>query len=147
MNTEKNTEKLNDLLEYLHDSHDGYIECSGETQRPALKTLFTRLAAKREQMMQALEQEILRLWGEPVKKGSMLAAAHRLFVDLKSLLTGHDDEAILNEIRRGESHLVARYREVINSDLYADLKPFLSEQLRTLEADLQQIKLEANAVA
>ena len=143
MNTTKTADKLNDLLEYLHDSHDGYKECAGETKNLKLKALFETLAATRNQMKGALQQEISHLSEEPVKHGSMLAAAHRLLVDLKSMLTGHDNQAIINEIRRGETQMIERYQDVIQSDIPENIKPLLRQQLQTIEGNLHTINMQA----
>lgn len=142
-NPSKTASKLNSLIETLHDSHDGYKECATETKNLKLKVLFQTLASTRESQINTLQQEVTRLYKEPAKSGTMLGAAHRLFVDLKSMLTGRDNEAIINEIRRGENHLIENYREAIQSEIYVDIKPLLVEQLQTIEKNLQTINTQA----
>lgn len=36
---------------------------------------------------------------------------HRGWVNLKSMVTGKDDEAVLNEVERGEDHALRAHRE------------------------------------
>jgi uncharacterized protein (TIGR02284 family) len=64
--------------------------------------------------------QVRTLGGEPEMDSSMLAAAHRTFMDLKQALTGKDDKAIIQEVERGEDHIKAKYEEAMRD---GDLSP------------------------
>ena len=42
-------------------------------------------------------------------------AAHRMFLDLKQAVTGSDDQAIVNEVERGEDYLKGKFETAINN--------------------------------
>ena len=60
------------------------------------------------------------LGGNPEDDGTALAAGHRAFVNLKAAVTGRDDQAIVNEVERGEDHIKAKYEAALED---GDLSP------------------------
>jgi uncharacterized protein (TIGR02284 family) len=144
MNNKDIANKLNSLLELLHDSHDGYIECTKEIDDSNLKNLFQNLADSRVDMMRSLESQIRQLGEEPVQTGSMLAAAHRIFIDIKSSITGHDKEAIIKEIQRGETYTLEHYNKILaEEDLPITAKNLLRPQAVEIENNLNRVLASA----
>jgi uncharacterized protein (TIGR02284 family) len=131
---------LNDLLEYLNDSYRGYQECAENVSSKKLADLFRSLSTKRQRMAQELAEKLHALGAAPKEGGSITGAAHRLFVHLKSILTGEDNDAIIQEIKRGENTAIERYKEVLKEKaLPADLQALLMPQLHEFEKDLMTI--------
>ena len=65
-----------------------------------------------------MQAQVRRLGGDPETDSSVLAAAHRTFMDLKQAITGKDDKAIITEVERGEDHIKAKYEAAMkDSDL------------------------------
>jgi uncharacterized protein (TIGR02284 family) len=56
---------------------------------------------------------VTALGGKPAEDGTIAGGAHRLFLDLKSLVTGHDDKAIINEVEAGEDHIKAEFEDAL----------------------------------
>lgn len=140
MDTKNIINSLNDLVEYLHDSHNGYKESAAEISDINLKKLFNHFSEKRQPMITVLEQEITKLGGSAVDSGSVIGAAHRVFIDLKSLITGGDREAIINEVNRGETTLRDKYRKILKeSQLPNHLQTLLRQQLSEIENSLAEI--------
>lgn len=54
---------------------------------------------------------VTRLGGEAEDDGTILAGAHRVFLNLKAVVTGHDDKAIVNEVEAGEDHIQAKFED------------------------------------
>lgn len=139
MNNEEVTDSLNDILGYVYDSYNGYKECADVVADETMKNLFSILGTQRESMIKELAKEIKALGTEPVQSGSAIGAAHRLFVDLKSLVTGGGTEAIINEVKRGENTLINSYKDVLKKDLPAPIRTILTHQLENIERNLIQI--------
>jgi len=116
---------LNGLIATTIDSVDGYRTSAQDVQNPRFAELFTARASERSSVAEQLRAEVKRLGGDPEDDGTILAAGHRAFVNLKSAVTGRDDQAIVNEVERGEDHIKAKYEEALKDD---DLSP----QCRTL---------------
>lgn len=68
--------------------------------------MFTARAGERRRIVSQLQTEVVRLGGKPEDDGTILASAHRKFLDLKVVVTGRDDKAIVNEVERGEDHIL-----------------------------------------
>ena len=116
---------LNGLIATTIDSVDGYRTSAQDVQNPRFAELFTARASERSSVAEQLRAEVKRLGGDPEDDGTILAAGHRAFVNLKSAVTGRDDHAIVNEVERGEDHIKAKFEEALKDD---DLSP----QCRTL---------------
>ncbi|MDF2868325.1 MAG: aldehyde dehydrogenase [Gammaproteobacteria bacterium] len=142
--SKKNIESsVNDVIENLYDSCNGYKECADKIEEPYMQQLFQRLANQRERMIQELKSRAELAGVKPVESGTIAGAAHRTFIDVKSLVTGGDPEAIIKEVKRGEHHTIEQYKEALDEDIPADLKALLSQQMRTIETNLAEIDVQA----
>ena len=107
---------LNGLIATTIDSVDGYRTSAQDVQNPRFAELFTARASERSSVAEQLRAEVKRLGGNPEDDGTILAAGHRAFVNLKAAVTGRDDQAIVNEVERGEDHIKAKYEEALKDD-------------------------------
>ncbi len=111
---------LNGLIATTIDSVDGYRTSAQDVENPRFAELFTARASERSSVAEQLRAEVKRLGGNPEDDGTLLAAGHRAFVNLKAAVTSRDDKAIVNEVERGEDHIKAKYEEALKDD---DLSP------------------------
>ena len=116
---------LNGLIATTIDSVDGYRTSAQDVENPRFAELFTARASERSSVAEQLRAEVKRLGGNPEDDGTILAAGHRAFVNLKAAVTGRDDKAIVNEVERGEDHIKAKFESALKDD-------GLSPQCRTL---------------
>ncbi|WP_206862224.1 PA2169 family four-helix-bundle protein [Lysobacter changpingensis] len=103
---------INSLIETTIDSVDGYREAAREARIPTLRTLFERRASERQAVVAALQAFVVSKGGKPQDDGTVLAAAHRVFVDLRSALD-NGDEAVVKEVERGEDHIKRKYGDAL----------------------------------
>ncbi|BBK32743.1 uncharacterized protein (TIGR02284 family) [Stella humosa] len=108
---------LRSLAAQVRDSATGYRKAADETTDQSLKAEFGHLVDEREDMVEALDESLVDLGATPDSNGTVMGAAHRLFFDLRAALSGHDREAILREIVRGESVLEEAYDAAIRAGL------------------------------
>ena len=104
---------LNGLIATTLDSVDGYTEAAKDSESSRFTPLFTSRAAERRQVVANLQQQVRSLGGNPEDDGTILAGAHRMFLNLKATLTGKDDKAIINEVEAGEDHIKAKFEDAI----------------------------------
>jgi len=104
---------LNGLISTTIDSVEGYTEAAKANQTGRFSGLFTSGASERRNVATRLQQEVSKLGGTPEDDGTVLAGAHRLFLNLKAVVTGHDDKAIINEVEAGEDHIKAKFEDAI----------------------------------
>lgn len=113
MHTNEDHIKLvNGLVETTIDSADGYAEAAKDADGARYKDLFERRAQERRSIASELQDEVRRLGGEAKDDGTILAAAHRVFLNLKDSIT-KGDEAVINEVEAGEDHIKAKYEKAL----------------------------------
>lgn len=139
-------EKVNDLIKqlmcYLYDSHSGYNECAKNTENQQLKKLFLELSEQRSMMRQRIKDIIsISVQDLPVN-GTTSGYIHRIFLNLKSLLTNNNEDAIVAEIKKGENYLIEIYIKLLKNSLPVDLVHLLTEQLKKIENDVVEIDLK-----
>lgn len=111
---------LNDLIATTIDSADGYSEAAKDAGTSRFAALFTSRASERRGVTSDLQRAVTNLGGTPEDDGTILAGAHRVFVNLKSMVTGQDEKALINEVEAGEDHIKAKYEDALRD---RDLSP------------------------
>lgn len=119
---------LNYLIGTCIDGENGYREAADEATSSDLKTRLMQLGQQRASFRGELEQEVLRLGGDPKESGSAGAALHRAWLNVRDAVTGKDDTAILKESERGERAALDNYEDVLSRDLPANLKEIVARQ-------------------
>ncbi|MDB5686423.1 MAG: hypothetical protein JWR77_1012 [Rhizorhabdus sp.] len=104
---------LNSLIATTLDSVDGYTTAAEDADNSRYAQAFRARAAERRGVVQALQTEVSRLGGNPEDDGTILAGAHRAFLNLKAAVTGKDDKAIVNEVERGEDHIKHKFDDAL----------------------------------
>jgi uncharacterized protein (TIGR02284 family) len=107
---------LNSLIETTIDSVDGYRHSANEASNQRFSDSFRQWAQDREQVVTKLRDRVRQLGGEPEHDGGILAAMHRQFLSLRDKVTGHDDEAVIAEVDRGESYLDDKWQAALKDD-------------------------------
>lgn len=111
---------LNSLAATTIDSINGYTEAAKDAESGRFGTIFNDRAAERRQVVTQLQSEVTRLGGNPEDDGTAAAGAHRGFLNLKAAITGKDDQAIINEVERGEDHIKSKFESALEDN---DLSP------------------------
>lgn len=142
--TNETIKALNYLIGTCIDGENGYREAADEATSSDLKTRLLRLGQQRAQFRGELEQEVLRLGGDPKESGSAGAALHRTWLNVRDAITGKDDEAILKESQRGEKAALDNYDDVLGRDINADLRETIARQQGQIQqaySELENLKL------
>jgi uncharacterized protein (TIGR02284 family) len=133
--TSHDTTTLNDLIATTFDSVDGYREAGKNSESTRFVALFNARAVEREAVIAALRGEVTRLGSEPEDDGTVLGSAHRMFLNLKSVVTGRDDKAIIAEVEQGEDHIKARFEDAMDD---TELSPEVMHMIRECYASIKQ---------
>lgn len=104
---------LNTLIRTTIDSARGFADASEEDSNARHSQFFGEMASERSQVVMQLQTQVTALGGEPEDSSSFTAAAHRGFMDLKQAVMGNSDEAIVEEVERGEDYLKAKYEAAL----------------------------------
>lgn len=109
---------LNTLIATLLDSIDGYEKAAADVGNRQFAERFEARARERQTAVTSLQSAVAALGGNPEDDGSLLASAHRAFLNLKEAVTGTDDKAIVAEVERGEDYLKEKFQTALrNSDM------------------------------
>jgi uncharacterized protein (TIGR02284 family) len=105
---------LNTLIATTIDSITGYENSAKDIDSERFREIFRQRADERQRVVQELRDEVRRLGGDPEDGGSFLGKAHQRFEDVKSAVTGGNDESIINEVERGEDYLKEKFEAALN---------------------------------
>lgn len=138
--TKENINNIQNLLVRVIDSAEGYSECAEEAKNTRFEKLFEGKAQERREFAVEIRNYLREHDKDVENDSSLLAGAHRLYVDLKSKIS-NDDEGVLEEIIRGESKLVETYEDTIPGiDPQYSILQTLKRQLSKVSQDLNEAK-------
>lgn len=132
---------LNGLIEATFDSVNGYTEAAKSTEDRRLGAMFNQRAVERQAVITSLRSEVSRLGGESEDDGTMLAGAHRIFLNLKNVATGHDEKAIIDEVEQGEDHIKAKFVKAMgDEDLSSQVKRTITDCFTSIKHGHDQMR-------
>jgi len=119
---------LNNLVETCKDGENGYRTAADGVKNSELTTLFNTYAQQRARFASELQAEVRRLGGDPEQTGSVAASLHRGWINIKSVVTGADEAAVIAECESGEDSAVANYQGALKANLPADAQSVVQRQ-------------------
>jgi len=133
-------ECLDDLIETCRDGEKGFQTAADHVKDPGLKKLFSEYSIQRAQFASELESEVRQLGGTPPSTGSVSAAFHRGWINIKSIVTGGSDDAIVAECERGEDAAVENYQRVLKNNLPPNVLPVVKHQFTEIKRTHDRIR-------
>lgn len=124
---------LNGLIETCKDGQEGFKTAAEGIKDSAIKKLFLEYSQQRAQFAGELQGLVRSLGGDPEKTGSVAAALHRGWMDIKSAVTGEDEHAVLSECERGEDSAVTAYQDALKENLPANLVGVIQRQFQAIQ--------------
>lgn len=150
MKNEKTIEVLNTLIIINNDRMEGYQTASKETEEIELKSLFARFISTSEKCKQELISEVNMLGGV-VAEGTMVTGKFfRVWMDVKSAITGKDRQTILSSCEYGEDVAKETYEDALENHsehLNAAQQSLITSQKQLLQADRNHVKMLSDALA
>ena len=133
---------LNDLLKINNDRVEGYEKAIEEVFEFDLKTIFRGMAEESRKNSSALTREIIRLGGAAdINQTTASGKIYRVWMDVKSSLTGNDRHSTLSLCEYGEDAAQAAYKEALrNKELTSPLRELILDQQISLKEAHDTIK-------
>ncbi len=150
MEKETQIEVLNTLITINHDRIEGYETASKETEEHDLKSLFSELAGTSKKANIELVAEVSKLGGKPAEGTLVSGKFFRVWMDVKSALTGKNRKVVLDSCEYGEDVAKNTYQKALEHNaekLSAEQKNMLKSQHTLLIADHDRIKSLRDAAA
>ncbi len=146
MTTEETIEHLNALIAAARDGEEGYRNAAEHVNDTHFQTVFAEYAKQRAGFVHDLQAEVKRLGGEPDASGTMIAAVHRGWLDLKSVLTGGNAASIVAACETGEDSAAAAYERVVNLDISGEARTLIEKQWNQIqEAHRRMLNLKRDS--
>lgn len=141
MNNEQAIDKLQYLLGTLRDGEKGFAQAAEHADAPNLTSMFSERSQQRGRLAGEVASKIQSMGGDADKGGSVGAALHRTWLNVRDAVTGKGDYAVVAEAERGEDVAIQNYQDVLNdTDLPADLRSFVDGQYAQVKASHDQIR-------
>ena len=133
-------ERLNGLIETARDGERGYLTAAADVKNSELRSIFEEYAEQRRKFVRELEAEVERLGGRPVESGSVAAAVHRGWIDLKGAISGGGVHAIVAACETGEDAAQAAFERVVNLDISGATRTLVEKQWRQIQEAHQRMR-------
>jgi len=134
------TSVLDYLIQTLRDGEEGFKQAAEAVRDAQLKSLFTEYSQQRSRFAADLQSQVRNMGDKPETNSSATGALHRGWINLKSIVTGGDDHAILAECERGEDSAVEEYKKALDDDLSQPLYELVSRQYTDIKAAHDRIR-------
>jgi uncharacterized protein (TIGR02284 family) len=140
MSQEHDIKVLNGLIEATIDSAEGYDEAAKDTQGAQFSGTFQSRAGERRQVARSLQQAVSSLGGKADTDGSMLASAHRAFLNLRNSLS-KGNTAVVDEVERGEDHIKHKFEDALkDADLTGPTRALIEKAYVSVKAGHDQMR-------
>ncbi|GAB2685341.1 hypothetical protein GCM10027037_03550 [Mucilaginibacter koreensis] len=138
------TEQLNHLIIIANDGHLGYYEAAEYVENPVLKASFSRYAEERKEFAGELRALVASAGEAPESGSGPLGALHRVWIDIKTSFTSHNDEGLLSDCITGDKAAVSAYQTAISTPgLPEDLQLVLTRHLKLTQDALFDLEQQA----
>jgi uncharacterized protein (TIGR02284 family) len=138
---------LNDLIETCKDGEEGFLACADDIKDAQLKLSFTERSESCAAAAGELQTLVRSLGGTPETRSSLSGSLHRRWVDIKSLVTGKDNLAILTECERGEDVALKSYRLALEKDLPDHVRAIVERQFQGVQHNHDRVRHLRNSAA
>ena len=128
MDNDKTISILNNLIETCRDGEIGFTTAAEGLQDPPIKAKFLEYSRQRAGFVSELQAEVRKLGGDPETSGSVSGSLHRGWLNIKSIITGKDDHAIVAEAERGEDVAKAAYEDALKETLPSSARAVVLHQ-------------------
>jgi uncharacterized protein (TIGR02284 family) len=128
MTVEDTISELNSLIETCRNGELGYAEAARRVEDTRLQTVLEGYSKERAGFVRTLQAEVKKLGGTPAESGTIGAALHRGWMELKSMATLGSGEAILSACETGEDSAWTHYKHVVDSDISGESRAIVDKQ-------------------
>ena len=126
-------ERLVELHQAELDGGRVFREAARVVSDESVAAICDDLSRKRQLFAEELEQYLTEY--ESADHGSLKAAVHRAWLDLRASFSSDNPAAVLAEVLRGERRLRAAYEEVIAALSGSPILGLIQRHLREVKAD------------
>jgi uncharacterized protein (TIGR02284 family) len=135
---------LNDLIQTCKDGEEGFRTCAEDIKDTELKSYFNNRAERCLTAAEELQDLVATYGGKPEDSSHISASLHRRWVDIRSAISGKDDQSVLEECERGEDIAKRSYEAALQKQLPDDVRRVVEAQYRGVQQNHDQVKIYRN---
>lgn len=137
---DETVEQLQTLIRYNIDAHNGFKESAEEIDDDRLASLFRSMAEDRDANARELQTYVQFNGEEAEDDGSVKAAVHRAWINVRGKLNSGDPYVILIEAERGEDEIKEAYEEALKSEPGSAMSDVLHQQYARVKEGHDRIR-------
>lgn len=142
-------EALKDLVLINHDRYQGYKKAAEETKDSDLKDLFSTFSTQSLKYAQELKRHIGSEANDlDLEDTTISGKLYRVYMDMKSAITGRDRKAILASCEYGEDVALKSYEESLetaNGAYSSDVRTVVQQQHSEIKQAHDRVKMMRDA--
>lgn len=131
---------LNGLIQTCKDGEEGFREAAVVVESSETKSFFAEKSRERSHFVGELQTLVRTLGGDLESEGTVTAALHRGWMDLKAAIVGNDLHGVLVECERGEDSAKNTYQEALSLTLPANVSDVVQSQYNSILATHDVVK-------
>lgn len=140
MEKDKIVETLNNLIQSNKDAEEGFKTAADGVDDDQLNALFQELSSQRAHFARELQDVVKQYGEEPEEDGSITGSLQRGWLNIKTAVTGNDNEAVLNEAERSEDYAKDAYKDAMEKDLPQNVSEIVSRQYHLVKSAHDRVK-------
>ncbi len=148
-NHEALADTLNELIRINFDRVFGYEKAASEVEDHDidLKAMFNGFANVSRQYIAHWQQQVRAMGQEPAEDSTVRGKVYRVWMDMKSTITGHDRESILNSCVFGEKAAIDAYEDALSTETHLpdEHRVEIASQKAELQAAHRAMEMYAHA--
>lgn len=125
---------LETLIDTTYDSVAGYRKAAEIADSGNLRDILLRQADRRQQSLDTLNQELVRLGGSLITKGTATGGLHRLWLGITAMFES-GDEAAAERVEEGEDYLAGKFDTALES---TELDPQTRTVIERVRAEIRE---------
>jgi uncharacterized protein (TIGR02284 family) len=138
--TDETVSRLQDLIQLNLDSRDGFQQVSEQLDNLTIATFCRSLSQQRSAQASELQSLVRKNNEEPTERGSVAAALHRTWMQVREALSSSNVYALLAEAERGEDQIKQAYEEVLRDVPDSAVNDILLRQYQRIKAAHDRIR-------
>ncbi len=132
---------LNELLYFVNDRIEGYQHAADETQDTQMRSYYKQLVGQSQQFANQLNAYLSQQGGHRQDSTTFKGKFYRAWMDAKALVTGFDEQAILDSNIYGEEWAMKAYREALaDRTLSGPLRRTVAHQYKISQRTYQELQ-------
>jgi uncharacterized protein (TIGR02284 family) len=129
---EQRVHALNHLIQICKAGEYGFRQAAEELASKEHRILANTTALKRHEFATALEDQVAKFGITPPDHATVQAAIHRFWMNVRHAINKRNDEAVLDECRRGEESALKAYQDVFEAKLLPEMEEILRAQFMNI---------------